>query len=175
VGAEARAKLTFRKQAFCSIGGVPVPTKVITRVGATLFQQISGLASCRGRGAEPFQYDYYCHVDGRCPVRLFANGYFETVWSPPSGHASSLLRSQALWPFPLQGTTRRELNAMICSGAYRLEIVPLGGSRPAQSRSGTVPSESRVYIRVFEERSEDERLLVIDQRTVSGACLEEGG
>ena len=173
VGAEALAKVTFRRQAFCSIGGVPTPTKVITRVGASLFPQMSGRASCRGRGGGRFQYDYYCRVDGRCPVKLWADGHFEVAWGPSSRGALASLAPGTVGPLALARLTRQELRAVICSGTYRLEITPLRGSRPAKALIGSVPALGRVYLRVFEERAEGERLLEIERTTVSGACSEE--
>lgn len=170
VGAEAAAKVTFRRQAFCTIGEAPVPTKVTTRIGNTLFQQMSGRASCRGRSGNRFQYDYYCNLSGRCPVKLWADGHFEAAWNPNRDAATSFYPGMT---WPLSNATRQELRAVICSGTYRLEVVPLGGSKAAQARTGSVPPLSRVYIRVFEERAEGERLLEVERTTLSGACPEE--
>jgi|GEM_PF-3001576 len=173
VAKNSRAKITFASDAFCTIGGVPIATEVITRYRRALFMQTSGATSCDSRGTHRVHFGAYCGVNRKCPVRFWASGKVLAEFASTDLEEGS---SSLLFPVPpafrgFAGAVRRELRVVVCSGSFRIEIDQIGG-KGVKARRGEVPPLMVAYIRIFEERELGDRLFEYEYRAVTEACPE---
>ncbi|HEU5063287.1 MAG TPA: hypothetical protein VFT79_09085 [Solirubrobacterales bacterium] len=162
VEATGLARITFKREAFCEVGGVATRTKLITRAGRSLFQQNAGKTSCISRGKRKIHFGFHCGVDEPCPARLWSTGKVMTEWR-------SRAISQGLVTSPpdelsLAAGERRELRAIVCDGKYRAILSQ--GASVAEAEVGVVSGLSWALIRIVEE----EHLFELHVTVRTGGC-----
>jgi hypothetical protein len=105
------ARLTFRNQARCTIGGGNLPSEVITRWEDTLLKQISGDASCTNlKTGQPIE----TLCDDRreqCSGEVRARGTFISHVVPPPEATASL--TEAFY---------RKVRIVVCAGSVRARV-----------------------------------------------------
>ncbi|HET7507252.1 MAG TPA: hypothetical protein VFJ53_02735 [Solirubrobacterales bacterium] len=137
----ALARMVFGGQAICTLGGVGMPTVIVSRYRSSLFLQRNGSTSCAGLSGPEDKFGVFCHRTALCPVEVTVDGYVRTEWRP-----RPLSRSLRV------GAQRREIVLWICAVSYRVAVRRSGnGSESSGESSGYTfpPAVSVVRITEF--------------------------
>lgn len=138
-----RARLAFRDDANCTVGGGGEWSEVVARWEEVMLRQIRGAYNCISTSSESVKS--FCDPNGEnCKVKMTSRGAYLAQLAPPPEATASLTES-----------FRRHAQIVVCSGFVRVQVGDEAGGAEAVGRSS---GKGRFVITVEErvERTEDE-------------------
>lgn len=140
VAGAAVARIAFGQEAVCMLGGVSMPTAIVSRYRGSLFLQRNGSTTCGSLSGQETKFGVYCRRTALCPVEVSVDGSVLTEWK--SRPALARLGSRP---------RNREIVLWICGVSYRVAVQRHGngGEYSGEASGYTFPPQLSV-VRIVE-------------------------